>query len=170
MNKGPLPPQAYTRDQLTAAYAWVQTQPDSIRRMAETSDALVALYLKAKRSGDGMIEAPVSEKNFKDSLKTLKAELDMFSDTTLKPQAAPIEVAKPEETLRTFQPLSQSSSKAQIRTTPQNHVDDLDPRSRSMLQKIQERFNLSSESEALRMAIVLGFERVQSIDSTQGPI
>lgn len=170
MNKGPLPPQAYTRDQLTAAYAWVQTQPDSIRQMAETSDALVALYLKAKRSGDGRLEAPVSEKNFKDSLKTLRAELDTFSDTAPKSQPAPLETIKPEETLRTFQPLNQSSSKAQIRMTPPSLVEDLDPRSRSMLQKIQERFNLSSESEALRMAIVLGFERVQSIDSMQGPI
>ena len=42
-------------------------------------------------------------------------------------------------------------------------TDSLDSRSRNMLRKVQDRFNLSSETEALRMLLVLGFEKAQSI-------
>lgn len=78
-----LPPQAYTRDDITKAYLWIQTQPESVRRMATTKESLVAIFLQAKRNGDINDQlAPVSSKNFKKDLEHLAAELEQFDKTT----------------------------------------------------------------------------------------
>src|SRR4051812_46707755 len=75
-----LPPQAYTRDILAKAYLWAQSQPESIRKLANTPDALVGLFLRAQRNGDASFEsmAPVSRDNFMNDLKNLASELEQF--------------------------------------------------------------------------------------------
>jgi hypothetical protein len=59
----PLPPQAYTKETLVKAYAWLQTQSEHIKELATTPDVLVSLYLKAKLQGDSALERP-SIQNF----------------------------------------------------------------------------------------------------------
>jgi len=75
MSSGTLPPQAYTREMLMQAYQWLRVQPESIKEMAVTPDALVSLFLKAKRSGDSSLEsiAPISKENFRNDFKKYRS-------------------------------------------------------------------------------------------------
>lgn len=97
-----LPPQAYTRETLTTAFAWLQTQPESVRRSATTPESLVSLYTRNQRFGPenknvstapisplagdddlselSLTEAPISAQNFKTDLKTLAEGLKQFDD------------------------------------------------------------------------------------------
>lgn len=47
-----LPPQAYTREMLSQAYSWLQTQNEAVKKLATNSDALVALYMRYLRHGN----------------------------------------------------------------------------------------------------------------------
>lgn len=97
MASGPtLPPQAYTRETLTTAFNWLQTQPESVRKMATSPDALVCLYTRAQRMGSATLEseAPISSQNFMSDLKNLAEGLRQFEDP--KPvQAAPVKAQRP---------------------------------------------------------------------------
>jgi hypothetical protein len=93
MASGPtLPPQAYTRETLTAAFNWLQTQPESIRKAATTPDTLVSLYTRAKRFAASSLEsdAPVSSQAFMSDLKNLAEGLKQFDE----PKASMREPAK----------------------------------------------------------------------------
>lgn len=74
----PLPPQAYTKDALQKAYAWLMNQPASIRELATTPDVLVSLYLKTQRDGMESLDRP-SIKNFRSELKQLAGMMSEFS-------------------------------------------------------------------------------------------
>src|SRR4051812_36697176 len=78
MTVNPLPPQAYTKETLQKAYAWLLTQSPSIKDMATSQDMLISLYLKAQRNGDASLETP-SIQNFKQELKNLAS---MMGDLT----------------------------------------------------------------------------------------
>ena len=83
MANGPtLPPQAYTREILTAAFNWLQAQPESVKKLAVTPDALVGLYMRAQRYGASSMEAdaPVSSQNFMSDLKNLAQGLKQFDE------------------------------------------------------------------------------------------
>ncbi len=73
----PLPPQAYTKETLVHAYAWLQNQSENIKELATTPDVLVSLYLKAKLQGDGALERP-SIQNFKNELRNLAGMMGEF--------------------------------------------------------------------------------------------
>ncbi len=81
MANGPtLPPQAYTREILAVAFQWLQSQPESIKKLAQTPDALVGLYLRAQRFSNATAEtdAPISSQNFISDLKHLAEGLKQF--------------------------------------------------------------------------------------------
>jgi hypothetical protein len=79
-----LPPQAYTREILATAYNWLQRQPDSIKKLATTPDALVGLFIRAQRYGPANLEseAPVSSQHFVSDLKNLAADMKQFDGHT----------------------------------------------------------------------------------------
>lgn len=85
-----LPPQAYTREILTSAFNWLQTQPESVRKLATTPDALVGLFLRAQRFGNSSLEtdAPVSSQNFISDLKNLAEGLKQFEGPTSEARRA----------------------------------------------------------------------------------
>ena len=58
MTMNPLPPQAYTKDTLVQAYAWLQSQSEQIKEMATSPDTLVSLFVKAKLQGHAALERP----------------------------------------------------------------------------------------------------------------
>jgi len=93
-----LPPQAYTRDVLMAAYDWLQSQTGSIRELAVSPDSLVTLYLQSRRRAPVTNGAqaqnpnpvipvsqqapmtPASAEAFKQDLKSLAEGLRQFDD------------------------------------------------------------------------------------------
>ena len=77
MAMNPIPPQAYTKESMLKAYAWLQNQDASIKEMATTPDILVSLYLKANRDGEGALDRP-SIQNFKHELKQLAGLMGEF--------------------------------------------------------------------------------------------
>lgn len=81
MALNPLPPQAYTKDILQKAYSWLQTQDESVRQLASTSEILVSLYLKTHRDGEGFLQRP-SVQNFKNELRHLAPMMDEFEKSS----------------------------------------------------------------------------------------
>jgi hypothetical protein len=169
MAMNPLPPQAYTKETLLRAYQWLQNQNDSIKEMATTPDILVSLYLKATRDGDSALERP-SITNFKNELRNLAG---LMGDLEKQPQqmaASP----RPAETF-VAPPVAPQHVSPQFtqpvfeKTVPVAHSTDinfstqLDELSMEMLQEIKNGFNLSSQSEALRLLIKLGYLKARKI-------
>lgn len=83
-----VPPRAYTREILTTAFNWLQSQPDSVRTQATTPDALVGLYMKSQRGSAFAAaqpgfdaEAPASSQAFMSDLKNLAEGLKEFDDS-----------------------------------------------------------------------------------------
>lgn len=159
MMRGQTPPQAYAKEVLVQAYNWIQSQPDSVKVQAVSADALVSLFNRARRGGgaDGM-NAPVSSEKFRSELKDIATELKNFSDPELPPQVPPPRQL-PLEVQRQFaqRPSMIEESREEM------HSLHLDARTIEMLHKVKSHLNLSSDSEALRMLVVLGFERLQGL-------
>lgn len=194
MTMNPLPPQAYTKDTLLRAYHWLQNQPGSIKEMALTPDILVSLFLKASREGDHVLERP-SIQNFKTELKNLAGLMgELESPQTASPppaahpppatpsspgpssaaaffanpsghQSPPVTPSSPTPT---FQTASFHAPPAAAMIPSEAGALELDPRTRECLRETRELFNLSCESEALRMLIKIGFENARALMPRSG--
>jgi hypothetical protein len=206
----PLPPQAYTKETLVHAYAWLQNQSENIKELATTPDVLVSLYLKAKLQGDGALERP-SIQNFKNELKNLAGMMGEFEDgetptaapsgasasrtgnqtirfrsQDLRPQTptpppAPVQAqlveqkpppAAPKATPATPTPQGSSYTQSSLQlkfeeramTTPAPTLAELlDARSMDMIQEVKIQFNLSSDSEALRLLLANGYNQIKGL-------
>lgn len=173
-----LPPEAYTKDTLQKAFDWLQEQPEPVKASIHTPERLVSLYRKSQRLND--VDAPVSSKKFITDLKNLATSLNEFEDGT--PQVLtppPIPKPEPKEAMEsvmrynpTPSPSPTPSPAAKIKETKkasfevttesqfsQSAEDLLDSLSLEKVEKVRARFNLSSQSEALRLIISLGFEK-----------
>lgn len=208
MTRGTLPPQAYTREDLKQAYLWLREQPESVRQMVVHSpDALVGLYLRAKRSGESSLEtaSPVGHQQFLTQLKTIASEqLPQFAEgkargieasevrskdsgttrggsvwsaeavASFKPQpvstpvrpaslptppAAPlIQDNQPERTeppLAAFPPTWTTDDQAKS-----GFWFESDTRTASAIQQVKVRLNIHSDTEALRVLVTLGAEKL----------
>jgi hypothetical protein len=158
-----LPPQAYTRDTLVAAYEWLQSQPGSIREMAQNPNALVALYLQSKRRVAPPPATMPSTDAFKKDLQTLAEGLKQFEDPRAQiPVQTPVQQVAPppvQQMTTPPQPLQQAAPAPQpVQQTPA--PNGLDARTKQVLSETKERFNLSSEAEALRLLVALGHEKL----------
>jgi hypothetical protein len=150
---GSVPPQAYTRDTLVKAIDWVAHQPESLRAQATNADTLVALYLQSKRRGTPSTY-PVSGESFTEDLKSLAKDLEQFST----PASAP-PVSSPLSTREHVPPPPRASFTEPAPLAQWN----VDSKSWTQARQLKERLNLSSESEALRMMIALGAERLSAL-------
>lgn len=189
MTMNPLPPQAYTKDILLKAYQWLMGQNSSIKEMATTPDILVSLYLKATRDGDHALERP-SIQNFKNELRSLAGmmgELDRPQPKTVSTPVHPSPVMsapKEAQVMAAAASVNAPSSASHISTPPpaptQTQVsytektmtattrqvdvlDQLDSCSRAMIQEVKDDFNLSSDIEALRMLVKVGYTRSKNL-------
>lgn len=202
-----LPPQAYTRETLMQAFDWIKTQPQQVQNLASSTDALVSVYMQARRrAGSSPITHPVSSQSFKQDLKNLAEGLRAFDEESAPavegqshapqapvpppqmpiqqpmsyqaPQAAHASYAPPMNSIQQPQvqyqmpqyqmpPQQIQQPQIQPRTMPNPYNDAaanlLDSKSIEVVRLVQSRFNLSSEGEALRMLISLGFEKVREI-------
>ena len=166
MTVNPLPPQAYTKETLQKAYTWLLTQSSSVKEMASSQDMLVSLYLKAQRNGDASLETP-SIQNFKQELKSLAT---MIGDLQTPSQAS--QQAPAASTYTTALPTYPTSSPAPTATQarmPQNFapsappVSGLDEQSLAAIQEVKSALNLSSDLEAMRALISLGFKQFKKM-------
>lgn len=182
MAKTYLPPQAYTREDVAKAYVWVQSQPDYVKNMATSKEALVALYLQARRNGISSLEnmAPVSSRDFKSQLQTLATELNQFEKPKepLKaspiPQAPVIPTAPPEfesEISHDFESSVNPNQRydersIEVKVSERRYESDsltLDPKSQQIIESVKAAFNMESDREVVRMLISLGYDKLKSI-------
>lgn len=82
-----MPPQAYTKEVLAAAFDWLSNQPEYVRQKIASSDDLVGLYLKSTRLKNDFNKDLTSAKNFRNELQDLAQNLKQFEEKEEKPQA-----------------------------------------------------------------------------------
>ena len=193
------PPQAYTREVLALAFNWLKSQPASVRERALSADALVSLYLHAKRYGTTVSpwdqDSEIGANAFKSDLKNLAQGFKDFEGPSVDsplvqiPQIPP-SIPNPSvppppqhasappatstttttastqaQAVATTQTVHQTVTTTQVKAQPVPGalLQELDSRTRETLQEVRTRLNLSSENEALRMLILLGYEKVRSL-------
>jgi hypothetical protein len=159
-----LPPQAYTRDVLVKAIDWVATQSPTMRERASSADALVSLYLQARRrASDWHNEAPVSGENFRADLKNLAEDLKQFEEPSVPPQVNHVPHVHTQQEYRheTYAPAPPLPPPPKAAPSVQGWV--IDPRSLSAAKEIQARLNFGSETEAIRFLVTLGIERARQM-------
>ncbi len=172
-----LPPEAYTRETLQAAFDWLQSQPDLVRTSVHTPERLVALYQKSQRLNDN--DRPVSSKKFITDLKNLATSLDEFSGPSSSPMpsrqfsspvTASVLESEPEpKPAQSSKKTTQTVKKASFEVTTNTTTSDddvlaLDKITQERIQKVQRRFNLGSEAEATRLLISLGYEKFSTFE------
>lgn len=144
------PPQAYTKETLLKAYNWLQDQSEAVRDVATTPDQLVSLYLKAIRGASPeSLERP-SLQSFKSELKNLAGMmggLEKKQEVEAPVAAQPAPVAAPQAT-----PVAPAPTKTTL--------DDL---TQSLIREVKSELNLSTDQEALRMLVKIGYQKVKSL-------
>lgn len=166
-----LPPQAYTRETLMQAFDWIRTQPKTIQELAQNSDTLVSIYMQARRRGGSLpLQNPVSAQNFKQDLKNLAEGLKQFefeggssaiADAGVAVPQTPQQIPQPPPTMAS--PAHFAAAATQPTASPSLYDLNLDAKSLDAARKVQQKLNLSSENEALRLLIALGFEKVREL-------
>lgn len=173
-----MPPQAYTREILTAAFNWLQTQPESSRKLATTPDALVGLYMRAQRFGNSSLEAdaPISSQNFMSDLKHLAEGLKQFEEG---PRGTTGEIRRlhPNTTVSTAtmtppsmaswaaaqQPANTSTVSTASTPVPASLSGSLNEKSWAMIQEVKSQLNLSSDAEAINMMVALAYKSLKNL-------
>lgn len=167
-----IPPQAYTRDTLVKAIEWLASQPASVRERATSADLVVSYYLQARRKTALQMEAPVSGENFKADLRHLAEDLKQFEEPSVPPpvvhlfsQAEPIFKPEPSPSLHRGYPVDSQPVPPPTRSEPPVKPASwpVDNRSLAAARELQQRLNLSSEVEALRMLVTMGAERARAL-------
>lgn len=166
----PLPPQAYTKDTLIQAYAWLQDQNDHVKEMAKSPDILVGLFLKAKHNGAEALERP-SIQNFKNELKSLAGIMHDFETKNPAPPAVMATAITPPTQASTapvishslsFKP-SEPSSSFIPETSKADLISFLDPKTRAQVEEIKSELNLSCHEEVLRLIVSVGFKALKKL-------
>ena len=188
-----LPPQAYTRETLTTAFNWLQTQPESVRMLATTPDSLVCLYTRAQRSGGASFEsfeseAPVSSQNFMSDLKNLAEGLRQFESPSERSDAVRPSPALPRPQHRAPPTPIPALNQAYVQTpvaptatptaaptaTPTAAPSSaaaaapvmpfaLNERSWAMVQEVKVAMNLSNDAEAANLMMALAYKSLKSL-------
>lgn len=187
-----LPPQAYTKETLLKAYNWLQSQSDQVKELATTPDQLVSLFLKSTRLGQDSLQRYTNsnlnastssavpsngnqnghqnEVSDRPSLQSFKSELKnlagMMGDlekpaTTMNPLLNPSNQAS-----ATFSNGSATNS-AQAPTNAYVSVSTTAPgydeMTQNLIREVKNELNLSSDMEALRMLVKIGYQKVRSL-------
>lgn len=154
----PLPPQAYTKDTLVQAYAWLQGQSDSVKEIATNPDILVSLFLKSKIQGDQFFERP-SIQNFKNELRNLAGMMGEFEQTPAPPTEAKLEPKFEPKMEAKFALKSDSVISHTPHSLPHNPMPSLDESSLQMIQEVKTSLNMTSETEVMRLLIAIGYHK-----------
>lgn len=177
-----LPPQAYTRETLTTAFNWLQSQPESVKKQATTPDSLVCLYARAQRMGGGSFEteAPVSSQNFMSDLKNLAEGLRQFEDPRAPKQMpfhrsqAPMAPVAPTPSAVSTAPLAAPRQPSPAQPIAQALPEmptfapaapslALNERSLAMIHEVKVAMNLSNDTEAANLMMALAYKSYKSL-------
>lgn len=155
---------------VSEAYVWAQSLPQSTREELKSVELMVAAYLKAKRSGSVSLpsegDQSQSAQDFQKALKGLQTELDQFDfappgqteeNTSLKPVAPPVKPTSKPIPLRSSQPQNPQP------TGSENQNLKLDSRSMKTIQEIRTALNLSSDTEVIRMCLTLAQRALKNL-------
>lgn len=177
-------PQAYTKETLGKAFDWLQHQPQNLKEVATSPDILVNMYLRAQRQGIDKIDAdaPNSARRFIEDLNSLKKDIAQFDDPSAKTATAvtlpPIPSTPSYGIASPMPPKNSGMNKSHVSTnfassvtqkttintslstTDSTSTPNLDDISLKLVQEVQEKFNLSSPQEALRMMIVTAHKHI----------
>jgi len=174
MTVNPLPPQAYTKETLQKAYSWLLTQNSSLKEMATSQEILVSLYLKAQRNGEAALETP-SIQNFKQELKSLASMMGDLQSPQAQAQAhTQAQMHAPSQPMPHQQvqnPPPQATQPRVRNSMPQSFAPSapsssnftLDEQSMQAIQDVKHALNLSTDSEALRALISLGYRQFRKL-------
>ena len=170
------PPRAYTREILTTAFNWLQSQPEGVRTRATTPDALVALYMQATHRPSGAradygqstleIEAPISSQVFMSDLKNLAEGLKEFDDSKSDRATLPPVQNRMSTSASIAAPLAAPAAAPFTpapRAETRSNDSSLNERSLSMLREVQLALNLSSETEAMNLMIAVAYKNLKSV-------
>ncbi len=109
---------SFSRETLAAAYSWLQQQPDSIKKLATTPEALASLYLRASKYAQKAL-GPDQTAQFTQELKSLATDLKNFetppvigptpAQTYLQKSAMPhsLQIHEPQQALQTQPEITQ---------------------------------------------------------------
>lgn len=236
MSKLNLPPQAYTKNEISQAYRWLEQQPEEIREQASNVEQLIALFRKAVHFGHESAlktkKEEVSTESFRSELKELANQLGEFSsshgenkyssrvsydssklppwantavnyvqqaeyprpnnnrlpktETLVFPQAS-LHKQNPAKTLAQnessfpfhshsmpdWEDIDVASPLQNVpvpvsKPMPMGNLNpaynfELDMNSRAMVTEIKRKLNLSSDNEAIRMMISIGYEKLKNL-------
>lgn len=163
MAMNPIPPQAYTKESMLKAYAWLQNQDASLKEMATTPDILVSLYLKATRDGEAVLDRP-SIQNFKHELKQLAGlmgEFEKEAPPAPEPKRKPLERETQPKILESLS-LDFPALEKKFNTGVVSGLD-LDSSSMALINEVRQKLNLSSNAEALKMLIQVGYNKTKKL-------
>lgn len=142
------PPQAYTKETVNQALAWLNEQQPEWSLYIKDIDIAVRLYLKS-RSKDAL----QSKKNiFTEELKKICMDSCEF----------PEEKANSLEEVNTKNLLENTLPPA--KATPQTLIskESLDLKSQDFIQKAKDQLNLTQDDEVLRLLIRIGYHSLES--------
>ena len=148
-----LPPQAYTWAVLKEAYNWLQSQPASIRELAQSADDAVSLYKQHLRS-----QKQNNSESFKAELKNLSQGLKKFDSGGEEKPSLANSLSLPTTPLPPSTPTTDSSLSPNSLSSI-----SLDEKTQISLHIARERLNLGSSQEALRVLVALGIEKLKDV-------
>lgn len=171
-------PHAYSSDTLQKAYKWLQDNPQ-YQESIHNSDQLVALYLSEKKGLQSFdFTPPTSSSTFFLDQQTSAASID-----NIKPQARSLKNPKqnpptivepkftkpqtPAKVKNLAQPILDNTLSSKVELNQKASTTDsflaLDEKSLSYLEDTKKTFNLSTQSEALRLLLSIGYEKLHKI-------
>ena len=191
MDTQTFPPQAYSKETISEAFMWLQSQPEDVKSKATHTEALLSLYLRNKSQKYWAAKTNTSINNgtshFNDELQEIALNLSPSqAQTTSQPytnganehvpethvqESSTVEPAfnKPPHSLngssQSVLPNSQGNKEEHhVLDTKKPTIEDvLDTKSLNLLRRTQVKLNLSSNKEAARLLICLGFEQIKSL-------
>lgn len=163
-----IPPEAYTSKELSEAMAWRDTQDMDVQQMTNSTDKLMSVFKRVKRTGQLPKPEATLTNSFQKDLQLETSEpatagnpprhQQTFAQSS--PQLESTTVAKAVVSPVTPQPACDKTNETK---TSGVTFTQLDPRSREMIQEVKEAMNLSRDEEALRLLISAGFNQVKTL-------
>ena len=159
------PPQAYTKETISEAFMWLQSQPEEVKKLATHTQQLVALYLKDKSQQYWASQTNTTDQTAHFNGQLQKMASKMPQNTTMPdPHNGNGGNGKHPENGEASPPPPYDTQRQQTPGQDQASLEGyLDRRSLDLLDQVKTHLNLSSKVEANRLLITLGYDKIKSL-------